>query len=64
MEIKPKFKVGDKVFNIYDTEGSQENLGDGVVEEVMVQVRYKVKFKKEKSRTYNVFEDELSFFKK
>jgi hypothetical protein len=64
MEINPKFKVGDKVFNIYDTEGSQEDLGEGLIEEVIVQVKYKVRFRKDNNRTYKCLEDELSYNKR
>lgn len=63
MEINPKFKVGDKVINTYDQQDSQYELGDGVVEEVIVQVRYKVRFRKDNNRTYKCFEDELDLSK-
>ena len=40
----PKFSVGDKVESKYKDEYEQFN-GEGVIEEVIVLVRYKIRFK-------------------
>lgn len=63
MEVNTKFGIGDKVFNIYDQQSSQDELGDGIVEEVVIQVRYKVRFRKDSNKTYKCFEDELVLFR-
>ena len=54
MEINPKFKVGDKVKSVFDG----ETIGIGEIQEVIVEVRYKVKFKGV-DRPYKEFEDQL-----
>lgn len=56
MEINPKFNVGEMVVSKYKDDWDQFK-GEGEVEEVIVSVRYKVKFHNERRGKF--LEEEL-----
>ena len=58
MEIHPKFSIGNKVVSKFKDDWNEFN-GEGVIEEVIVLVKYKVKFKGDRSGKF--LEDDLKF---
>jgi len=44
----PKFEIGDKVISRYKDDENLDFNGEGIVEDIIVMIRYKVRFKKDK----------------